>query len=126
MRKAINLIVIEDKKILLVKKGNVWILPGGKPDKKDTSNEDTLRREVYEELSGTEINIGKYYSSFIGITPYKKDKLEAITYFGSILYDLKKPSAEISDAKFIGNFEDYQLSKITQKIVNSLRKDNYL
>lgn len=31
MRKVINLIAIEDRKILLVRKRETWILPGGKP-----------------------------------------------------------------------------------------------
>ena len=32
MRTVINAAIIQDKKILLVKKKETWILPGGKPD----------------------------------------------------------------------------------------------
>jgi 8-oxo-dGTP pyrophosphatase MutT (NUDIX family) len=125
MRKAINLAVIENKKILLVKKNETWILPGGKPNYPEERDECVLFREFEEELPKTNIEILNYYKSFIGKTPYKGDELEAKVYFGRV-NNLGNPSSEISDVKYINYFSEYTLSDITIKIVNSLKRDNYL
>lgn len=125
MRKAINLAVIENKKILLVKKNETWILPGGKPNYPEESDEAVLFREFNEELPKTKIEILSYYNSFIGKTPHKGDELEAKVYFGRVS-NLGKPSSEINDLKYMNNFNEYILSDITIKIVNSLKRDNYL
>jgi len=125
MRKAINLVVITKKGILLVKKKQTWILPGGKSDFKEELDEQVLNREFSEELPLIKIKINKFYKSISGITPYKGDELEAKVYFGELIGTIK-PSAEINDAKYIKNFQDYNLSDITKKIIDSLIKDKYL
>ena len=125
MKKAINLAVIEKKRLLLVKKKDVWILPGGKPKKEDKSYFDTLFREFSEELPGTGIFVGRYYGKFSDKTPHSHKDLTAKVYFGKV-ENLGYSSAEISDRKYISDFENYTLSKITEKIVESLKKDNYL
>ena len=125
MRKAINLAVIENKKMLLVKKNETWILPGGKPDYPEESDENVLFREFNEELPKTKIKILDYYKSFTGITPHKGDELETKVYFGEVS-NLGKPSSEINDVKYINDFYNYTLSNITIKIVKSLKEDNYL
>jgi len=125
MRKAINLAVIENKKILLVKKNETWILPGGKPDYPEESDEDVLIREFGQELPETKIKILNYYKSFIGKTPHKGDELEAKIYFGKV-FDLGNPSSEINNVKYVRDFDNYLLSDITSKIINSLKNDNYL
>ncbi|MFB6246213.1 MAG: NUDIX domain-containing protein [Candidatus Pacearchaeota archaeon] len=43
MRKAINLAVVYDSGLLLVRKKNAWILPGGKPEEGEGHYE-TLER----------------------------------------------------------------------------------
>lgn len=123
MRKAINLAVIDGKKILLVKKDDVWILPGGKPIWNE-SDYGCLIREIGEEL-GAKIILKNYYSSFIGKTPHTGDELESRVYFGDLTGSIN-PSGEISGARFVNNFSDYPISEITKKIINSLRRDYYL
>lgn len=54
MRKTINVAIINRKKLLLVRKGQSWLLTGGKPES-DESDLECLCREVWEELSGTKI-----------------------------------------------------------------------
>lgn len=125
MRKAINALVLEDKKILLVKKNQTWILLGGKP-KDNESDIECLCREVREELSGTELKNIRYYGEFEGITPHKKDNLKAIVYFADIKGRLNIPSAEIKDFAWVRDLKDYNVSDITSKIINNLKKDNYL
>ena len=126
MRTAISLISLTSEGLLLTKKKNTWILPGGKP-KEGESDEDCLFREINEELglSKEQISITNYYKNFIGKTPHKGDLLENIVYFGTLKGKINA-SREILEAKYLFNFENYNLSDITQKIVNSLKEDKYL
>jgi len=124
MRTAISLIVLTSEGLLLTKKKKTWILPGGKP-KEGESDKDCLIRKFKEELPDSKISITNYYRNFTGRTPYKKDLLENVVYFGTLTGSIK-PSNEISKAKYITDFEDYNLSDITQKVVNSLKENKYL
>ncbi len=126
MKISINAIDLTQEGLLLVNKMRIWILPGGKPEEKE-SDYDCLYREIYEELSvnKNQIKIYNYYNSFVDKTPFSEKDLEAKCYFASINGKIK-PANEISKAKRIKNFEKYNLSDITKKIVNSLKQDKYL
>lgn len=125
MRLAIDAAIIQDERILLVRKKQSWILPGGKPKSNELDLE-CLCREVGEELSGTEIDNIRYYGEFEGITPHKGDVLKARVYFADIKGQLRQPAAEIAAYEWISDTSKYNLSDITSKIVDSLRKDGYL
>lgn len=126
MRIVINAAVINDKKeLLLVKKKETWILPGGKPESGELELE-CLYREVFEELGGAKLKDVKYYGEFEGKTPHKGDILKAKVYFAQLVDPKVKPSAEIKDAKWISNIEDYQMSDITSKIAYNLQEKSYL
>ncbi len=128
MRVAINGIIInDDKKILIVKKRNHWILPGGKPRiEVSESDIDCLAREIREEI-GVEILKYSWYERFEGRTPNTGDMLEARTYFTTI-QGVPEPRAEITDIVWAGRaqIQEYQLSDITGKIIESLQQDNHL
>ena len=123
MRTAICLAAFQDNEILLVRKKASWILPGGKPEIGEKEME-CLKREIREELNANAVIFG-FYGSFIGITPHKRDMLEARVYFGELIGEIN-PSMEISEAKFVDNPYEYNLSDITRKIMDSLKKDLYL
>ena len=116
MRKAINVLVKRGQQVLLVKKNSTWILPGGKPESRESDLE-CLSREIIEELPGVRIQIGEYLGSIIGNSPHKGDKLIANVYSGKLEGELVKPGAEISDVKFIKDFWRYNLSQITRRAV---------
>ena len=81
MRTAINAAIIKEGKLLLVKKKNIWILPGGKPEP-DEKDLECLSREIsVEELPGTKLCNIRYYKDFEGQTPHKGDTLRAKVYF---------------------------------------------
>lgn len=126
MRKAINLAVIVENRILLVRRGDVWILPGGGEPGPGESDKDCLRRKLKEELglNPEDFEIEDYYGSFDGETPHKKDVLEARVYLGRIKSQII-PSNEITDARLFGlNF--YDTSEITKEIIKSFRERRYL
>lgn len=125
MRTAINAAIIEDNKILLVRKNKTWILPGGKPEGNESDIE-CLCRECKEELSDTLIKDIVYYDKFQGRTPHKGDILEARVYFAKINGKLNNSSMEINGCEWTDNPYDYILSEITSKIIESLKKDGYL
>ena len=125
MKKAIGAAIIENGKILLVRKNQSWILPGGKPEQGESDIE-CMCREVQEELSGTLLKNMLYYSSFEGITPHSGEMLRAEVYFADIAGNLGKPSAEIQEARWMSEIHEYNLSDITSKIVNSLQQKGYL
>ena len=125
MRFSISAVVIEDNKLLLVRKNQTWILPGGKPEGKESDIE-CLCRECKEELSGTLLKNISYYQNFQGKTPHKWDILETKVYFAQIDGKLNNASMEIGASEWVNNFSDYKISEITLKVIESLKKDCYL
>lgn len=128
MRKAINGVAIEDKRILLFRKRKTWILPGGKPER-GGSDIECLSREIGEELPGTEFEIQRYYGGFKGITPHQRDSLRAETYFICIA-KLGSPAREIEESRWFSRDETndgerYPISDITSKVIDSLVRNNY-
>ena len=125
MRTAIGAAIIDNGKILLVRKRQSWILPGGKPESGESDIE-CLCREVGEELSGTQLDNIRYYRDFEGKTPHKRDILRAKVYFADIKEELCQPAAEIVAYEWVNDISRYNLSEITSKIVDSLRRDGHL
>ena len=126
MRVAINSVIInEDKEILLVKKRDTWILPWWKPEEWE-SDLDCLDREISEELNWAKLKNIRFLGSFVWQTPHRWDMLEARVYFTELIVDVLKSSAEISDAKFIKDFDNYNVSDITNKIIVELREEWHL
>lgn len=121
---VVSAAVIRECELLMVRKGSFWILPGGKP-RLGEKKINCLRRELAEELSGTQLERMQYYGEFRSnvIHDYKI----AVSVFHANLHgELYSPSGEISEVKWINDFEKHKLSEATSKIINSLRKDRYL
>jgi ADP-ribose pyrophosphatase YjhB (NUDIX family) len=123
MRTAINTISFKDGRLLLVKKKDVWILPGGKPNT-DETDPACLFREGQEELPGAHFIVKEKYKDFVGRTPHAGDLLIAKTYFAEVSGSMV-PSGEISAANFVSKekISEFSLSEITSQIVESLIAD---
>lgn len=130
MKKAINALIIrEDRKLLLFRKNLIWVLPGGKPEKRESPIE-TLVRKFKEEASDAEIEVEEYYRSFRERSAHKKDALKTEVYFARLKNpDLKIiSSGEIEESRFIGSLDTIliYLSDITSEIIKQLIKERYL
>ncbi len=116
--KVINALVFRDKKVLLVWKKDVWILPGGKQSQ-DETDEDCLRRELEEELSTTKIKIwSRFEKHFTGLSPHTHSKIRAEVYIVTIQGDIA-PRNEITLARFFSkaDLHEIEVSEITKKIL---------
>jgi 8-oxo-dGTP diphosphatase len=123
MRTAVGVAVIQNNRILLVRKQETWILPGGKSEKGE-SDIKCVRREASEELSGVGLKNLQFYETFGGLTPHTGDVLQVKVYLADVEGEVH-PSREINVAEWTSNPEKYNLSDITSKIIDSLRKDKY-
>ena len=126
MRTAISAAIInENKELLLVNKRGTRILPWWKPDEEE-GELDCLEREVDEELNWAKLENIQYYNSVIWTTPHKGDLLEAKVYIADLMTENLCASAELSEAKYTKEFDNYKLSDITQKIITLLQNDGKL
>ena len=121
-----------NKKLLLVKKENLWILPGGKLEPHET-NVECLVREITEELPFCTLLIGDLYNIFFGITPHTKREIKEITYLVKITGDISPnpyPLEKIKEAKYFSKRELLKIrsdiSEMTQKIISHLSCRGYL
>lgn len=125
MRTAIGAAIINDGKILLVRKNKFWIFPGGQPENGESDLE-CLAREVGEELSGTKITNVTYYNNFSGRTPHTGDNINMRIYFADIHGELNVPSMEISEREWVSDVSQYNLAEATSSACDSLIQNGYL
>ena len=125
MRIAIGAAIIQEGRLLLVKKKESWILPGGKPETGE-SDLACLCREVAEELSGTRLRVTRYFGEFYGRSPHTRDLIQVRVYFADLESELGLPGQEIGDSAWVADPCDYTLSKITSQIFRSLQRFGYL
>jgi 8-oxo-dGTP diphosphatase len=125
MRKAVSLICIRDKSLLIVCDDDrlTWTVPGGKPEANETDVA-CLQREVREELSTTVSEI-RFYKRFEGVSPHRGDHIEVYCYLGNIESE-PSPSSEITDVAWDKDFLGKEISDVTLKIINSLRQDGLI
>ena len=123
---VVDVISIRDGKILLVKKRDFWILPGGKREKREFAH-NCIVRELSEELPGCRLASRLvYFCHFQGRCPHGK-KIRVRCYLGNIEGDIS-PGAEISDARWIpkGEIFSYPLSEITLQIVKKIFEEKII
>jgi ADP-ribose pyrophosphatase YjhB (NUDIX family) len=125
---VIDVISIRDGRILLVKKRDFWIFPGGKIN----LGEDVytcLVRELGQELPKSTLMGGLvYFDEFFGKSPSGKS-IKVICYIGNVEGDIL-PAAEISDARWMSQEEIFSnskdaISEITGSIIQKLIEEKF-
>lgn len=124
MKQAVHGLSIREGKVLLVRKKQTWILPGGKIEKGESDLE-CLYREFKEELPDIRVQNVQYYGSFEGITPHSKISLATRVYRVDLEGNLNT-SLEINEAKWVNNFSSYNISDITSKIIDFANKEGLI
>jgi 8-oxo-dGTP pyrophosphatase MutT (NUDIX family) len=114
---VINAFAAHEGKVLVVRKRDVWIFPGGKIDPDETDGEG-LFRECEEELPGATVHIISHLCSVVGETLFSKRQVRVIVYHCEITGDTT-PAAEIAEARWCTLFEAFllKLSPITRQIL---------
>jgi 8-oxo-dGTP diphosphatase len=130
-RKRIIALIIENKKLLLVKGRNyseLWT-PGGKQEPEE-SDKDTLERELKEEV-GLKLISMDFYKKYKGKSPYNKDVLTETNCFFAKTTGTPKPNNEIekivwySKKDFLNN-KYPMISENQEKLIPNLISDGFL
>lgn len=115
----IGAIIVNDKKILVVRKEvkghKEYIIPGGRPEGKET-HEQTLRRELKEELN-IDLQSYSFFGSFTEVAVFENIPIFMDVYF--VKYSgIPTPNSEIKDLVWID--KDYESEGIKLGSVLSL------
>lgn len=131
MREVVCAAIFHESKVLLVRKKQTWILPGGKPEGEEPHfnclEREILKEEIPDSRLGKLTNIC-FYKSFEGKSPHVGDKVRTFVYFADFENYVESPKVgrEIAEAKWVNNFTNYNLSKNAKKAVESLIREGYL
>lgn len=116
--KVIDIIDERNNRVLLVKKGELWMLPGGVIEKGE-SELDCLKREIARELGSEVARVsGKLDKVFSGVYPISGVQIEVSVVLGDIaekhMSDAKKHGAGWFSRKSISKLK---LSDVTRQIL---------
>jgi len=117
-------IINEEQEILLVREGQTWKLPGGKPEFNETDAE-CLQREIEEELSGARLDNLRFFGSVSGTTPKVGDTIEVRLYLAEIATPII-PSGEIDEVRWFRNPESSGFNDLTRRIISTLQDNKVL
>ena len=117
-------IINEEREILLVREGQTWKLPGGKPELGETDAE-CLQRETAEELSVARLDNLRPFGSVSGITPNVGDRIEVRLYLAEIAAPVI-PSGEIDEARWFRAPITIGLNDLTRIIISTLQDSKVL
>ena len=121
-----GLAVVREKQLLVVREYNTanYLLPGGRP-KEGESAEETLAREIKEELGvGVKRNSLKYYGAFEDAAANEPHTIIQISVYLGEITGNPTPSAEIEEVAWIRSQHNLTLApSIRNKILPALVKD---
>jgi ADP-ribose pyrophosphatase YjhB (NUDIX family) len=124
-------IAIRNKKILLLKKEGLWILPGGKYNP-DGDYLDSLIENIQNQLPLSRLEFGADSEYFVFVEDQEGVKIRNATFFIKVLGDHHTDFDEekISEAEYFSQSELYsilgQSSSLVQKIISKLISEGKL
>lgn len=122
----IGAVILKDRKMLVARssKYDMFFVPGGKRESGE-SDEQTLRREIMEEL-GVEIKDIEYYKTFITDASGRSGKVKVASYFCKLI-GKPKPCSEIEEIAWIDKNTDKKiLGNVLKAMIPEMVKDGYL
>lgn len=134
MRKVVNGLIIENKRLLVARKyasgKSSWILPGGKVERGEHSH-DALVRELGEELPYMKWEgLWIPWRQFYGISPNTKSPIEVVAFYldGKTNGDYRpsnRPGEPIKEIRLLDCFSllDLELSDVSREIVYKLQQE---
>lgn len=131
MREIVNIAVIRNNKLLLVRDNDraVWTLPGGG---KEAGEDDIscIRREISEELTGVDIERFRkeplcHLGTFRGISPTKKDIIFVTVYLVSLEGEIR-PGKDVQAICWASIHDELPASDITKEIIVSIHNLGHL
>jgi len=126
MRNIACVAIIQNKKVLLTKESGreIWTLPGGQIETGENSQQ-TIGREIAEELPDLKINDLKFYKKFCGHSPHQGDLISVDVYLATSNNKIET-AAEVDQAEWLAYGTNYNLSEITKNIIDDLHQNNFL
>jgi 8-oxo-dGTP diphosphatase len=120
MKVWVGLLVILNKQILMVREvgKNYFSLPGGSQEENESDLE-TIKREIFEELSTTEYEIEQLWGEYDLPDKETGDSKHFILYKGKLLNGFKKES-DIEEVKYIESTyknDNIKLGSITSLVL---------
>lgn len=110
-------IIVRSGKILVARKENTFLIPGGKI-KRGEKAEECLRREIMEEL-GVKVISQQYFGDYEDEAALDPGKLVSIKVFTLIIKGEPSANAEIKEVQYINsrNIGKIKLGSVVEKFI---------
>lgn len=127
MQRSVCLAIIQKKKLLVIKKGNFWDLPGGKL-KINELEIDFIFNEIRRKIPGLNLGNVEPYGYFNGKTLFRWNALKSKIYLLRTNQMIRLGNSEVRKIKWISNVnvDNHRLSKTTKIVFRLLRDEGYL
>ena len=125
MGRSVCLAIIQKKKLLVIKKGNFWCLPGGKLEI-DGLEIDFIFNEIRKKIPGLNLGNVEPYGYFNGKTLLRWNALKSKIYFLKTNQTIRLGNPKNRKIEWIGNIDDYRLSKTARIVFRLLKDEGYL
>src|SRR3989338_681587 len=111
----VGAIILKDRKILVAKKQDTFIIPGGRIEAGETE-EECLRRELQEEL-GVDLRSAQYFATFEDAASLDPGKRVRMTIYTATIQGNPQPSAEITEIAYINSQHNLKIGGVLQKYI---------
>lgn len=111
----VGAIILKDRKILVAKKKDTFIIPGGRIEHGET-HEECLRRELQEELK-VDLVSAQYFATFEDAASLDPGKMVRIEVYFATIHENPTPAGEITELAYINSRHNLKIGGVLQKHV---------
>lgn len=120
----VGAIILKDRKILVAKKRDTFIMPGGRIEPGETDL-DCLRRELEEELQ-VQLQSAHYFRTFEDAAALDPGMKVIMKIYLATIAGEPKPSQEITEVAYVDSHFTWKMGSIVQKQIIPLLVDRNL